>query len=94
MSEVCSFLTQLVVFVLWSMKKGLPLGALRTSQPAGRKPDSYVASGLGVWRGDSSGDTGAWDGGGGLWGKLAPLCAAAAPVAAASEVFCPTKSII
>lgn len=47
-SEVCRLLTQVVVFVLWSMKKGLPLGALRTSQPAGRKPDSDGGSGLGV----------------------------------------------
>lgn len=32
--------------MLWSMKKGLPLGALRTSQPFGREPDSDCGSGL------------------------------------------------
>lgn len=45
-NEMRRILTQVVVFVLWSMKKGLPLGALRTSQPAGRKPDSDWSSGL------------------------------------------------
>lgn len=39
-------LTQVVVLVLWSMKNGLPLGALRTSQPFGREPDSNWGSGL------------------------------------------------
>ena len=32
--------TQVVVLVLWSMKKGLPFGACRTSQPLGRNPCS------------------------------------------------------
>lgn len=30
-------LTQVVVLLLWSMKKGLPLGAILISQPGGRK---------------------------------------------------------
>lgn len=75
--------------MLWSMKNGLPLGALRTSQPAGRKPDSYVGSGLGVCWGDSSLGAGGWDGGG-LWGDPAPPCAAAGAVGT-SEVLCQTN---
>jgi len=80
------------------MKKGLPLGALRTSQAAGREPESCVASVLGgCCEGESPGDMGgAW-----LWGTPAPLCAAAAAggavaatagatTAGASVVFCPT----
>ena len=31
-------LTHVVVLVLWSMKNGRPLGALRTSQPTGMHP--------------------------------------------------------
>lgn len=82
-----SSLTQVVVFVLWSMKNGRPLGALRTSQPTGRKPDSTVGSGLGVCCGDSSG-TGGWGGGGGLWDAPPTTCEEAeAAAAAASEVF-------
>lgn len=82
------------------MKNGLPLGALRTSQPSGRKPDSRVASGLGVCWGDSSVAADGWDGVG-LCDKPALLCAAAAAAAdgadgadgagAASEVLCTNK---
>lgn len=87
------------------MKNGLPLGALRTSQPSGRKPDSRVASGLGVCWGDSSVAAGGWDGVG-LCDKPALLCAAAAAdgaaaaadgaaaddgAGAASEVLCTNK---
>lgn len=63
--------------MLWSMKKGLPLGALRTSQPFGRKPDSNWGSGL---CGRDS-----WGGGGG-----AAAAAAAGAVAATgtSERVC------
>lgn len=71
-------LTQVVVFVLWSMKKGLPLGALRTSQPVGMKADSLEASGAGESGGVSSGDTVGWD-------------RPAAPCAAASDVLCSRK---
>lgn len=76
-------LTQVVVFVLWSMKKGLPLGALRTSQPAGMKPHSKVLSGTGELRGEPSGAMGGCPAEE-LWGKA--FCAAAA-AAAASEVI-------
>lgn len=82
------------------MKNGLPLGALRTSQPSGRKPDSRVASGLGVCWGDSSVAADGWDGVG-LCDKPALLCACAAAAAAdgaaadgagaASEVLCTNK---
>lgn len=82
------------------MKNGLPLGALRTSQPSGRKPDSRVASGLGVCWGDSSVAADGWDGVG-LCDKPALLCADAAAAAAAadgadgagaaSEVLCTNK---
>lgn len=84
------------------MKNGLPLGALRTSQPSGRKPDSRVASGLGVCWGDSSVAADGWDGVG-LCDKPALLCAAAAAAdgaaaddgadgaGAASEVLCTNK---
>lgn len=79
------------------MKNGLPLGALRTSQPSGRKPDCRVASGLGVCWGDSSVAADGWDGVG-LCDKPALLCAAAAAAAdgadgagAASEVLCTNK---
>lgn len=40
-------LTQVVVLVLWSMKKGLPLGAIRISQPGGRKLCATLCCGLG-----------------------------------------------
>lgn len=82
------------------MKNGLPLGALRTSQPTGRKPDSREASGLGVCWGDSSVGADGWDGVG-LCDKPALFCAAAADGAgdgdggdgagAASEVLCTNK---
>lgn len=102
-SWVCCFLTQVVVLVVWLMKKGLPLGALRTSQPAGREPESCAASVLGACtEGASSGDI---EGKGGVWlWAAAALCAAAADAAAvvvavavvavASVVFCPKRNIV
>lgn len=42
-----SGLTHVVVFVLWSMKKGRPLGAIRISQPGGRKLCVPLCCGLG-----------------------------------------------
>ena len=53
--------------MLWSMKKGRPLGALRTSQPGGIRPNSCLGWGLGErWGlgeccGEASGDSiGGW----------------------------------
>ena len=68
-------LTQVVVFVLWSMKKGLPFGALRTSQPAGMKPHSKELSG--ELRGEPSGAIGGCPAEE-LWVKA--FCAAASDV--------------
>lgn len=42
-----SNLTQVVVFVLWSMKKGRPFGAILISQPGGRKLCVTLCCGLG-----------------------------------------------
>lgn len=42
-----SSLTQVVVFVLWSMKKGRPFGAILISQPGGRKLCVTLCCGLG-----------------------------------------------
>ena len=42
-----SGLTHVVVFVLWSMKKGRPLGAILISQPGGRKLCVTLCCGLG-----------------------------------------------
>lgn len=42
-----SSLTHVVVFVLWSMKKGRPLGAILISQPGGRKLCVTLCCGLG-----------------------------------------------
>lgn len=63
-------LTHVVVLVVWSMKKGRPLGALRTSQPVGMHPaySKVCVCALGDWcgpgecrgagecRGEASGD--------------------------------------
>lgn len=45
--EKSSSLTHVVVFVLWSMKKGRPFGAIRISQPGGRKLCVTLCCGLG-----------------------------------------------
>lgn len=42
-----SDLTHVVVFVLWSMKKGRPFGAILISQPGGRKLCVTLCCGLG-----------------------------------------------
>lgn len=81
--SVCCFLTQVVVFVVWSMKKGLPLGALRTSQPAGKKLGSPVASVLEVCCGVSCREGTVGWGGAGVWDEPSPNCAATG----ASDVF-------
>lgn len=78
-SAHCSLLTQVVDLVLWSMKNGRPLGALRTSQPAGREPDSKEGSRFVTGWGDSWG-AGAWDGG--------ALCATGGIDAAFCQVKC------
>lgn len=46
-SECQHSLTHVVVFVLWSMKKGRPLGAILISQPGGRKLCVTLCCGLG-----------------------------------------------
>lgn len=42
-----SSLTHVVVFELWSMKKGRPFGAILISQPGGRKLCVPLCCGLG-----------------------------------------------
>lgn len=51
-------LTQVVVLLLWSMKNGRPLGAMRISQPGGRKLCCDLCCDLGELYGDGCGDCG------------------------------------
>lgn len=54
---VCQ-LTQVVALLLWSMKKGRPLGAILISQPGGRKLCCVLCCDLGELQGDGCGDCG------------------------------------